>query len=187
VDRHEIDAVLRLPFDYAEKILLRAVGDPPAPLCYLHDRLIYRHSPHGHCASVEYGSSHRVDVSTDREIHQRIGPRVDSSVELLQLDPRIVVVGTRSDIGVDLRAQAFPDPYHPAVSTRVPGDNDLAVGNEDPESFGIDPFELRDFLQRRTCLARPCLFDFRQAESPLSIRSRAFNYNRQLPPLLLRF
>jgi hypothetical protein len=163
VDRHEIDAVLCLPFDDTEEIILRAVGDLSAPLRHLHDRLVDRDRPQRDGASLEDRAPDRIDVATGGEIHQRIGPRIDSGIEFLQLDPGIIVVGTRADIGIDLCAQAFPDPYDPAVSARISGDHGPAVSDESPELFGIDSFKLCDFLQCGTDLARPGLFDFSQA------------------------
>ena len=163
VYRHEIDAVFRLALDDSEKIFLCAVRYLPAPSRHIDDRLVDRNRPHRDGAFLEDRPPDRVDVSACREVHQRVGSRFDRDFELLQLYRGIVVVGTGTYVGVDLRAQALPYTYHPAVRTRVPVDHDPAVGDKDPDLFGIDSFELRHFLQCGGHLARPGLFDFRQS------------------------
>ena len=108
VDRHVVDALLRLVLDHVQKMLRPHVLDLAAQLF---EHLVDRHRADRHGRGVDDRLANRVDVLAGREVHHRVGAEVDRRVQLLQLAVDVAGDGRVADVGVDLAAGRDADAH----------------------------------------------------------------------------
>ena len=98
VDRHVVNALIRLLFDDFEHQLRREVLD------MLHPRygFIDRHGANRHSTVTKIRFTDLVDVAASREVHHRVGAIFHRGAELFQLFFQIGGCRRVADIGVDL-------------------------------------------------------------------------------------
>jgi hypothetical protein len=106
VDRHVVDALLRLMLDHVEEMLRPHLFDVAAELL---EHLVNRHRPDRHRRGLDDRLANAVDVLAGRQVHHRVGAEVDRGVQLFQLAVDVAGDGRVADVGVHLAAGGDAD------------------------------------------------------------------------------
>jgi hypothetical protein len=98
VDRHVVDALLRLVLDHVEEVLGGHVFDVAAELL---EHLIDRNGADRDRGGVDDRGADRVDILAGGEVHDGVGAVVDRQMELFKLFLEVAGDGRVADVGVD--------------------------------------------------------------------------------------
>ena len=131
VERHVIDALLRLVLDHVEQIVGGQLLEllVPFPIRPALDSLVDRHGPDRNPRRGDDRAADPVDVAASGEIHHRIGAVPDRDLELLDLAEHVGRHLRIADVGVDLHARDFADCHRLQRAREV-----VDVGGDDEAS-----------------------------------------------------
>ena len=99
MDRHVVDALLRLVFDHVQEMLRPHLFDVAAQFF---EHLVNGHRADRHRRSIDDRLADLVDVLAGRQIHHRVGPVMHGVMQLVYLTLEAARNGRVADVRVDL-------------------------------------------------------------------------------------
>ena len=157
VDRHVVDALLRLVLDHVEKMLRPHVFDLAAQLF---EHLVNRHRADRHGRGGDDRLADRVDVLAGREVHHRVGAEVDGVCSFSSSPSRLLVTAELPMLAFTLQLGGDADAHRlePARQVdRVRRNHHPAGGHFAANQLGLELLALGDEIISGVVLpARAC-------------------------------
>ena len=141
-------------------------------------RLVDRDRADADVGRLHDAASDGAKVAAGREVHDGVGARVLSNLELLKLDTYIGIVRARAKVRVDLDAKPLTDAHDAlCAAVLIEGDGDPAFGHQTADGLDVHALGGRHGLHGLGNLPLPCEFHLCHADddsvSPRTIRAVA--------------